>query len=1514
MRARKNRLWPLLEMLESRRLFSVVADPADTISASEFTTATPVQAAAAAAEVSATLDTVVFGNSASESSHGFASTNSQAIAGALSQSARQLLPRSPAQVNGGDMTFTLAVDPLKRNYFTVKLWGSDDTDASKGRLYLYVPLNGTDYQVGYRHEGDYTPLSVTADKRPLPGRFFYSTTMLPLSMTRGKTSLTLKIVSTGELYGLGSGGPPGGNYQFNMTVASRGIYRAYTHTQALLDVTGETQGTAPITTTRPAVSESSILGPTGTFTTGLNNWINGRLGAAITNFSATDVEMLARSHSVSQLSAGYQNAAVVNKVIAVIDGFAADYFANPATSTNTNTYAKDGGNEVWGGRFGALGWAITLLASQLQGSLDTVVNYGAAGGDKTRRQAWGDMLTASRDWGRFNRDSRYLTNQSLIADSHIYHANRGLIALGDARAFSESAAQRYLEESIGLLPWLGSDLAGGGSSLKYGTDYYQVTAKGLTREWGYAGGYGEMASYAAHFYDWTGNVAFKEQAVKMLKAMANFRRSAIEISGASNYRSMERVGLLAWRGVREADGYFANDIAYGDGVGFAGGMRVAGVTLDPAAVGYAKQMLADNQFLAHLTDDARYYSSLTFDSRFVMEVYDDYNAVKNAADSGIRLPMTAGQPDFAWSDEDSGIAVIKRGNERLWVEPYWQAKDGTGVNGIARFYFSTPTYEQYGVLETNPQFTSSGAYLVRANMVDMTEQTRYQPPDNPSNAYAGEKLPTAAAPGDSKHDDPFRGKADFYAFRYGNYLFGINRSASESYELKTPIGFTSAPDLSSGATKSGTVTVAPGSSVVLYLSSSADPAPVPTAPLFVQASGSPTQVSLEWSAASGATGYTVKRSTTEDGVYTAVASDVTTTAFTDPNVTRGVTYYYVISASNENGESYDSSQTSASAGLPAPWASQDIGAAIALSGNGSVTAGAFTVRGSASPAGSGIGGAADSSHFTYLPVSGNVTIAARVTGMWDSSGSDRSGVMIRESLAADSGMAAVLFEDSGNVRLTRRTSTGGSAATSGSISGAWAPGWIKLERAGSTFRAYLSTDGVNWGNAFTTQSITMNANVYVGLAVASNSAAEMNVSTFDNVQVVTTNSAPTVATPAAASPNPVTGAEMRTNLNVLGADAGGEANLTYTWTTAGTPLAPVEFSVNGTNSSKNTVATFAQPGTYDFLVTITDFGGAGLNTTSSVTVNVSPSTFTGTPAADQWVVRRSGGHLLLWVGDGSGPATYTLAYADVTSFTFIGDGGDDRLTIDSTDGHAVPTGGVTFDGGGGDDTMLLRHPVPTSAEQLNFLGGDGAQELTVDGGALTLGSDVAATAGRVSLNLLNAAAVTLHVDQQLTAVGIAAGARLDVRDHRLILTGMAAGTATSGTYDGVQGLVQSGYTYGEWSGSGIVTTMPDAAADRGVTTLAVATAAQVLFLADGETALWGGRTVSASDTLLMYTYAGDLNFDGLVDGADYGVIDNYYQFPGTTGYANGDFNFDGLIDGADYGLIDNSIQLQGLPL
>ena len=74
-------------------------------------------------------------------------------------------------------------------------------------------------------------------------------------------------------------------------------------------------------------------------------------------------------------------------------------------------------------------------------------------------------------------------------------------------------------------------------------------------------------------------------------------------------------------------------------------------------------------------------------------------------------------------------------------------------------------------------------------------------------------------------------------------------------------------------------------------------------------------------------------------------------------------------------------------------------------------------------------------------------------------------------------------------------------------------------------------------------------------------------------------------------------------MSVLGADDGGESNLTYTWAATGTPPAPVSFSANGTNAAKNTTATFIQAGNYSFQVTITDAGGLSATSSVNVTVN-----------------------------------------------------------------------------------------------------------------------------------------------------------------------------------------------------------------------------------------------------------------------------------------------------------------------
>ena len=104
------------------------------------------------------------------------------------------------------------------------------------------------------------------------------------------------------------------------------------------------------------------------------------------------------------------------------------------------------------------------------------------------------------------------------------------------------------------------------------------------------------------------------------------------------------------------------------------------------------------------------------------------------------------------------------------------------------------------------------------------------------------------------------------------------------------------------------------------------------------------------------------------------------------------------------------------------------------------------------------------------------------------------------------------------------------------------------------------------------------------------------------ISALSSDTPPTVATPAAASPNPVN--DSRTNLSVLGASASGEPTLIYTWAATSVPSgasAPT-FSANWNNAAKNTVVDFAAPGAYTLAATITD--DCGLSVVSSVNVTV----------------------------------------------------------------------------------------------------------------------------------------------------------------------------------------------------------------------------------------------------------------------------------------------------------------------
>ena len=246
--------------------------------------------------------------------------------------------------------------------------------------------------------------------------------------------------------------------------------------------------------------------------------------------------------------------------------------------------------------------------------------------------------------------------------------------------------------------------------------------------------------------------------------------------------------------------------------------------------------------------------------------------------------------------------------------------------------------------------------------------------------------------------------------------------------------------------------------------------------------------------------------------------------------------------------------------------------------------------------------------------------------------------------------------------------------------------------------------------------------------------------TIEGIEVITStpNSAPSIATAAAASPNPVTGTSAA--LSVLGADDGGEANLTYTWATTGTPPAAVTFSANGTNAAKNTSATFSKAGSYTLQATVKD--QPGLSTTSSVTVTVnatltsivvSPSSasintsatqqFTAT-ARDQFATSLSAQPSFTWTVSGGGSISTGGLFT-------AGSSAGGPYTVTATSGSISGTASVTVTAINVAPTIATAaasnpNPVTATTAALSVLGADDGGEANLTYTWATTGTPPAA--------------------------------------------------------------------------------------------------------------------------------------------------------------------------------------------
>jgi regulation of enolase protein 1 (concanavalin A-like superfamily) len=186
------------------------------------------------------------------------------------------------------------------------------------------------------------------------------------------------------------------------------------------------------------------------------------------------------------------------------------------------------------------------------------------------------------------------------------------------------------------------------------------------------------------------------------------------------------------------------------------------------------------------------------------------------------------------------------------------------------------------------------------------------------------------------------------------------------------------------------------------------------------------------------------------------------------------------------------STTAAAQTLPAGFATAHIGRP-ALTGWSDFRSGTFTVSG----AGIDIWNSSDQFTYVYRQMTGDGVIVARVSSLQHAHAWSKSGVMIRESVAADSKHAFVTLTGTNGVAFQRRGASGGSSLHDAGGSGT-APVWLRLERRGSTFTAARSSNGTTW-STIGSDSISMAATVYVGLAVTSHDDQAWATATFTDV-------------------------------------------------------------------------------------------------------------------------------------------------------------------------------------------------------------------------------------------------------------------------------------------------------------------------------------------------------------------------------------------------------------------------------
>jgi hypothetical protein len=191
------------------------------------------------------------------------------------------------------------------------------------------------------------------------------------------------------------------------------------------------------------------------------------------------------------------------------------------------------------------------------------------------------------------------------------------------------------------------------------------------------------------------------------------------------------------------------------------------------------------------------------------------------------------------------------------------------------------------------------------------------------------------------------------------------------------------------------------------------------------------------------------------------------------------------------------------------WQSEDIGLVVSPGFTDFDPAtGTFSVGGSGRGLGGTMSQGGDQAQFAYTKMTGNGEIIVRVASLEIVKDVIRAGLMVRESLAPGSKFFVAQATPKNGVTRQYRTTTDAGSATHGTSNFNFSPVWLRITRVGNVFTAYYSFNGNSWTQISTSQTVTMGAEVYVGLFSTSANDLDrltanfLSTATFTNLKVI----------------------------------------------------------------------------------------------------------------------------------------------------------------------------------------------------------------------------------------------------------------------------------------------------------------------------------------------------------------------------------------------------------------------------